>query len=94
MTELEAPPLIQVHVPARATFERWLARGDSIGVFTNSVLDSSGRGRQLFMPLTPDEAIATNLQRLHAPDGAHGTGWKYLLTEYVRDLARFEFVEA
>ena len=82
---------ITVDAPgARETFLRWLARGDTIGVFQNVDLGHHDMGRRVFIPLGPTEQ-ALPIGKAHAPDGHHGLGWRYLLERIEYSLARFTF---
>jgi len=81
-----------VRVPGvRPKFESWLERGDGIAVFQNEAFDSATFGQKLFMPMEPAVETMTRIGKTHAPDGAHGTGWKYILREVAHDIDRFDF---
>ncbi len=89
---MEAVKKIEVNAPgARAAFERWLAAGDKVGVFSNHDLGSQ-RPLHVFLRLDP-EYVAKAPLGTRAPDSnTYGPGWRYLLDEVVSDLSRFEFV--
>ncbi len=86
---------IEVEAPgARATFEKWIARGDAVGCFSNHDLGSRDVGHKIFLPLTKDEQAKVEVGRTSAPDGrSYGLGWRFVLDEVVTDLSRFEFKE-
>jgi hypothetical protein len=84
----------RVDVPgAKETFERWLARGDAIGVFENRDLASLSLGHSIFIPLTSEEQGRVEVNKTKAPDGPHGRGWRYLLQAVEIEIDAFEFVE-
>ena len=84
--------LIKVEAPgARGAFQRWLDRGDAVGVFTNQDLGHPELGHMLFIPLDPGEQLKLEPGKAHAPDGRHGLGWRYLLTSVERSLDAFAF---
>ena len=79
---------IEVDAPgAKAIFEKWLARGDAIGVFTNHAFDSVDFGRKIFLAVNKNTVIG-----VRAPDhSSYGTGWKYLLDSIETDIECFSF---
>jgi len=85
---------VPVEAPnARSAFERWLARGDAIGVFTNHDLGSRDVGRAVFIPLDADEVRRLPIGKAHAPDSStYGLGWRYLLDRVETSLDAFDFV--
>lgn len=86
--------VITVEAPgARSIFERWIARGDSIGVFRNHDLSHPAVGHTLFLPLDAEDIDKVQIGKTHAPDGQHGLGWRYLLDSIETSLDAFEFVE-
>lgn len=91
--ETARPKKIVIDVPAaKAAFERWLARGDAIGVFQNQDMCSQHLGHVVFLPLTPEEQRSAELHKTHAPDSAqYGLGWRYLLQSIETSLDVFEF---
>ena len=76
---------------ARETFERWIDRGDAVGVFVNMDLGHQNRGHCLYTPLDTEEQTRLPIGKAHAPDGRHGLGWRYILQHVVRDLSLFSF---
>jgi len=61
----------------RNALEQVLSRGGSWAVYQNLAHDSTTRGQIIF--LRYGEGCTHTKPPPHAPDGAHGTGWKYLL---------------
>ena len=96
MPELATPIPVVVTAPgAKATFQRWIARGDAVGVFSNHDLGHRECGRLVFIPLDAEEQNHLPVGKAHAPDNASwGLGWRYLLDEIVTDISRFQFAEA
>ena len=87
---MNAIKLVLVDAPgARGIFERWLTRGDGVGVFTNADLGHYDLGRMVFVPVA---AESVEIGTTRAPDGPHGLGWRYVLTRVVTTLDAFEFV--
>lgn len=79
---------------AREVFERWLTRGDAVGVFENVDLSSANCGHKVFMPLDAATQAEAKIGQSQAPDGPHGMGWRYRLVRVARHLDEFAFVEA
>jgi len=74
------------------TFQRWLDRGDLVGVFENHDLGHVDVGRLVFVPLTPSESVDALAGRMHAPDTAGiGMGWRYVCVAAEPSLGRFDF---
>ena len=88
--------VILVEAPkAREFFEAWVERGDAVGVFQNSAMDSASFGHVIYLPILSEAYRKGKIHvgKTHAPDGSYGPGWKYLLRVIVRDLSRFKFID-
>lgn len=80
---------------AQSAMERWIARGDAIGVFSNHDLSSANVGHKVFLPITNAERSSCIIGKTRAPDHhSYGLGWRYLLDEIATSIDRFEFRKA
>lgn len=92
MSDLKSDKIEVENDAAEDAFERWIARGDAIGVFRNHDLGSFNCGHRIFLPLTPEEQGTVEISKTRAPDGPYGLGWRYLLDSVHTNIERFEFV--
>lgn len=64
----------------RATFNRWLARGDGLAVYRNAAMDSSGCGNRKYVSFGSKEAqIETDEPPQRLPDIGNQINWMYQL---------------
>jgi len=91
-TEVEAQGLVPVSAPgARPIMQKWVDRGDRIGVFRNADLGHYDLGRRVFLPI--NAATVVTVGQTKAPDGSYGMGWRYILDRVEATLDAFRFLD-
>lgn len=86
---MQTDATVEISADLRPVLEVWLKEGSVIGVYRNQDLGSASLGHTTFVRLSLNEEPPAR-----APDGPHGTGWRYCYERTLTHLVDVRWVDA